>query len=155
MHRACIWATQIMHQINFRSSNHFRSLLCIYSSYLSFKFKFKKLKTHVLQGVEYHDLTSKSCWQSFMSSKKRLQYQTLSICLTSAGIWILATYDIVCHLRYRMSGHTISYVRCWMSYTISYVRYRIYDIALLDIRYRMYDIVCFYDIVCQHAMSYV
>ena len=71
------------------------------------------------------------------------------------SIWILATYDIVCHIRYRMSGHTISYVRCWMSYTISYVRYRIYDIALLDIRYRMYDIVCFYDIVCQHAMSYV
>ena len=107
------------------------------------------------RALSTNDLTSKSCWQSFMSSKIRLQYQTLSICLTSAGIWILATYDIVCHLRYRMSGHTISYVRCWMSYTISYIRYRIYDIALLDIRYRMYDIVCFYDIVCQHAMSYV
>jgi hypothetical protein len=73
---------------------------------------------------------------------------------TGTIIWILATYDIVCHIRYRMSRHTISYVLCWMSYTISYVRYRIYDIALLDIRYRMYDIVCFYDIVCQHAMSY-
>ncbi len=73
----------------------------------------------------------------------------------SLHIWILATYDIVCHLRYRMSGHTILYVRCWMSYTISYIRYRIYDIALLDIRYRMCDIACFYDIVCQHAMSYV
>ena len=85
MHRACIWATQIMHQINFRSSNHFWSLLCIYSSYLSFKFKFKKLKTHVLQGIEHHGLTSKSCWQSFISSKIRLQYQTLSICLTSTA----------------------------------------------------------------------
>ncbi len=59
--------------------------MCIHSSYLSFKFKFKKLKTHVLQSVEYHGLTSKSCWQSFMSSKIRLQYETLSICLTSAA----------------------------------------------------------------------
>ncbi len=31
----------------------------------------------------------------------------------------------------------------------------VYDIAFLDIRYRIYDIVCFYDIVCQHAISYV
>jgi hypothetical protein len=32
-----------------------------------------------------NDLTSKSCWQSFMSSKIRLQYETLSICLTTSA----------------------------------------------------------------------
>jgi hypothetical protein len=57
------------------------------------------------------------------------------------NIWILATYDIVGDLLYRMSGCTILYVQCWMSYTISYIRYRIYDIDFLDIRYSMYDIV--------------
>ncbi len=60
------------------------------------------------------------------------------------------TYDIVCLVvQYR--------IRCWMSYTISYILYRIYDIAFMDIRYWMYNIVCLYDtsIVCQHVISYV
>ncbi len=58
--------------------------------------------------------------------------------------WLIFLFHVLKPpLRLRYRRHTISYVRCRMSYTISYIRYRIYDIALLDIRYRMYDIVCF------------
>jgi hypothetical protein len=64
-------------------------------------------------------------------------------------IWILATYDIVRHVRYRASRRTTSYVKCRMSYAISYIRYCIYDIARLVVRYWMYCIVRLYDIVCQ------
>ena len=51
------------------------------------------------------------------------------------------------------SGRMISYVRCWMSCAILYIRYRIYDIVLVDIRYWIYNIVCLYDIVCQYTIS--
>ena len=90
-------------------------------------------------------------------------------------IWILATYDIVCHLRYRMPGCTsdivcrvldvvyhivyaISYIRyCFVGHTISYVRYRMF----LGYRMSTCDVVCTtYDIVLHnesitYTISYV
>ena len=53
---------------------------------------------------------------------------------TSGLIWILATYDVVRHVRCRMSCTT----SCWTSY----IRCRMYDIQDVDVRHRTCDIVC-------------
>ena len=96
--------------------------------------------------------------------KERHHWQMLWIfilrmsCSQNFFIWILATYNIVRHVWYRMYRRTISYVQCWMSYVISYIRYSVTGPTILDLQYRMfirYDIVCSYDIVCQHMISLV
>jgi hypothetical protein len=63
------------------------------------------------------------------------------------NIWILATYDVVGHLRYRRSVTTTSQVTPTISYVTSYLRHRMYDIQEKNLRHRRYDIVGYLSIV--------